>query len=368
MAKHIDFSEHVLSVFAEMKTDYEAMTNLMTDLACHKALYDEEAGREISAAEANAKILEFSRKVMKINDIRDRKAVRRAVRDNGRAFYDIIEDTLDVTVKTGLEQNEWFNILVEQKSIKYGDRQDFIAEEDGVLAVAKVGESHHDHILQRLVSGQRYSIPTARYAIKIGADINKFILGEVAWDKMVEAVTKAFILKIQEEVYAEVRKAVDSLPANQFKATGALGEATKAAFDNILSNVASVNGSEVVILGTKNALRNLNNLAKVEWIADSQKEAVAKTGILGDYEGTTLVEIPQRLSLTSGAKVVPVNKLYILPMTEDKPVKFVDEGESEIYEVTEKGDLQDDFETYELSRRMGVEVVLGQYFGVWSNP
>lgn len=170
MAKHIDFSEHVMSVFTEMKTNYDAMSNLMTDLACHRALYDEEAGREISAAEANAMILDFSRKVMKIDDIKDRKAVRRAIRDNGRAWFDIIEDTLDVSVKTGLEASEWFQILVEDKSINYGDRQDFTADEDAVLAVAKIGESHHDHILQRLVSGQHYTVPTYRYTVKIGAD------------------------------------------------------------------------------------------------------------------------------------------------------------------------------------------------------
>ena len=95
MPKIMNFNAHVMSVFAEMHTDYEAMSNLMTDLALGRAMFDAEAEKEITRAEANTKILEFSRKVLQINDIRDRKAVRRAIRDNGRAFYDIIEDTLD---------------------------------------------------------------------------------------------------------------------------------------------------------------------------------------------------------------------------------------------------------------------------------
>lgn len=366
MAKHIDFSEHVVAVFADMKTNYEAMTNLMTDLACHRNLYDAEAEREITAAEANAKILEFSRKVMKINDIRDRKAVRRAIRDNGRAWFDIVEDTISESVKVGLEQQEWFNQLVEQKTLNYGDRQDFVAEDDAVLSIAKIGESHHDHILQRLVSGQRYSVPTYRYGVKIGADINKFILGDIPWDKMVEAITKAFILKIQEEVYAEVRKAVDALPVNTFRGTGAL---VKEKFDAIIENVGSVNGSDVVILGTKTALKKINDIAKVDWIAASQKEAVAKTGILGDYEGTKLVEIPQRFTdKTLTTKLFADDELYILPNVDNKFVKMIDEGDQEITEVTEKGEANgrtDDFMSLETQRRFGVASVVAKKFGAY---
>ena len=36
-----------------------------------------------------------------------------------------------------------------------------------------------------------------------------------------------------------------------------------------------------------------------------------------------------------------------------------------IFEVTEKAKLIDDFDTYEMSRRMGADVVLGSYFGYW---
>lgn len=366
MAKHIDFAAHVMSVFEAMNTNHEAMTNLMTDVALNHVAFDDEAGREIPRVEAEAKILDFSRKVLKINDIRDRKHVRRAIRDNSRAWFDVIEDTLDVTVQTGLQEAEWFQILVENKSINYGDRQDFFAEEDGVLSVARIGESHHDHILQRLVSGQPYSIPTHRYGVKIGADINKYILGDISWEKMVAAITKAFILMIQEEVYAEVKKAVSALPANTFKGTGVL---VKDKFDEIVENVGSVNGSDVVIMGTKNALKKLNKIADVDWIAASQKEAVAKTGILGDYEGSKLIEIPNRFAdKTLTTKVFDDNEIYIIPNVENKFIKFVDEGDQEVTEVTEKGEAngrQDDMMTFETQRRFGVASVVAKNFGAW---
>lgn len=366
MSKHIDFSAHVMSVFNEMETDYDAMNNLMTDVALGKVVFDEESGREISKAEAEAKILDFSRKVMKISDIRDRKHVRRAVRDNARAWFDCIEDTLSVTVKAGLEASEWFQILVEEKTINYGDRQDFYAEDDGVLAVSKIGESHHDHILQRLMSGQHYSIPVYRWGVKIGEDVNKYILGETSWEKMVSAITKAFILKIQEEVYAEVKKAVTSLPADKFKKSGDL---VKEQFDEIIENVSSINGTDVIIMGTKTALKKLNKLTEVDWISASQKEQVANTGILGSYEGVKLIEIPQRFKdKTLTTKLFSDKELYIIPNTDNRFIKFVDEGDQEITEVTEKGEAngrQDDLMTLETQRRFGVAAVLAKHFGAW---
>lgn len=46
-------------------------------------------------------------------------------------------------------------------------------------------------------------------------------------------------------------------------------------------------------MGTKTALKALNALTKVDWAdpANSIKESVANTGIIGGYEGTPLMEI-----------------------------------------------------------------------------
>ena len=85
-----NFNEHTMAVFAANETNYEEVSNLMTDVALGREIYDAETGRVISKAEANAKILDFSRQVLGITDVKDRKEVRRAIRDNGRQWYDII--------------------------------------------------------------------------------------------------------------------------------------------------------------------------------------------------------------------------------------------------------------------------------------
>lgn len=368
------FNLHVQSVFEKHKTSYEAMNNLMQDVALGKELYDAENDKVLTKAAANEKIRTFALDVLGITDNKNRKEVRRAIRDNGKLIYDIMEDTLDVSITTGFQESEWFNAMVDGINLAYGDRQDFIVKDaNAILSVAKVGESHHDHILQRLRQGQRFTVATSRYAVAVGMDLNKFLLGDEDWTEMIDAISKAFIVKIQSEIYAAVDSAADKLPVkgDQFIGTGALSKSTKDKFDDILENVSDANdGVDVVIMGTKAGLKKLTALADVTWADESAKKSVTHTGRLGDYEGTTLIEIPNRFADKSlKTKLFNSNKLLILPVTEDKFIKFVDEGDTEISTVEEKGVSNgriDDLGSYEVQRRFGVATVIGRQFGQWT--
>lgn len=126
----------------------------------------------------------------------------------------------------------------------------------------------------------------------------------------------------------------------------------------------------VVLMGTKTALKKLNGLyesgAGLNWIADSLKESVAHTGLLGDYEGTVLMEIPQRFEKNNTAqKLVDNAKILVMPLVDYKPIKFVDYGETEIT-VDQVAAKMDDRQTYEVQRKMGVGSVISRYFGVWT--
>ena len=121
-------------------------------------------------------------------------------------------------------------------------------------------------------------------------------------------------------------------------------------------------------MGTKTALKALNALTKVDWAdpANSIKESVANTGIIGNYEGTPLMEIPQKFTdKTLATPIVDNKKLYIMPAVDDKFIKFVDYGETEL-EVNEKGATQDDMQSYEVQRRMGVGTLMTRYHGEWT--
>lgn len=368
MAKNFD--AHTMAVFSANNTDYDSISNLMTDVALGREIYDAESGRVISKQEANAKILDFSRQVLGITDIKDKKEVRRAIRDHGRAWYDIIEDTVDTVIDVDFQESDFFNALVDRKTIAYGDRQDFVIEdEDALFSIAKAGESHHDHILQRLRGRRTIPVETDLWVVKIGADINRYILGDVDWSKWISNIGRSYIAMIEEETYATLGSAITQLPA-QFKGTGTLDSTNKASFDAIVEAVSAANnGAEVVIMGTKSALAAISGMANVNWAAKDQRDSVMNTGNIGIYEGTRLVTIPNRFKDKSMTNYVfDTDKLYIMPVIGDagKFIKMLDEGDTEIVEHLEKGEIYtSDLQTYEVQRRLGFALVLGRYFGYW---
>lgn len=373
-----NFSSHIMNVFSVEKVDYEALKNLMYDLAVGNEIYDEAEGRVISKREANEKVLSISRKIFGIDENSTKRDRMRAYRDHGREFFDIIEETVDDYLSSGFQDNEFFEQFVDYRNQALDDEMQFWTEQEIILNVAKAGRTHHDHILQRLGEGEFTTIPFARYVAAVGANIDRFVLGKEDWSKLVAAIARAFEVQIQDEIFEKVFSASAELPA-QFIGTGTLEAATKASFDEIIENVSIANGNvPVAIFGTKTALKNVSGLAgvvggtaEVHWIAPSQKEDVAHLGRLGDYEGNVLVEIPQRFARNDVTRKLYDNtKLIILPMAQDtKMVLMTDAGETLIDEITERGEANgriDDIMKYEVQRDYGIAVKIGRYFGQWT--
>lgn len=372
MPKRINLSENAMAALSEMNTDFEGMENLMKDVALGREIEDN--GRKISKAEANEMIHRFSLKVLDIEDPKNYQEVRRGKMYHGREWLDIIENTVEFVVSVGYQENEWFNQFVDKMTIGYKDRADFYSENDSILSIAKSGESHHDHFLQRIEAGQVVSIPTFRYSVKVGADINRYIAGEMDWAKLVSKIGEAFIQKTQKEAYDALDTAVTKLPTTTgFVGTGALSSSNKANFDAVIANVSEANGgADVAIFGTRTGLKSLNAITDVDWANLAQKDAMTNSGLLGTYEGTELVLLPQRFADRTydvSRKLFNDYKLFIMPKLDNKIVKFVDEGVTEINEITEKGEQNgrwDDIMTYEVQRRMGVAVLVGRFFGQWT--
>ena len=342
--------------------------NLMFDRSRKIEIFDQENNRAVSDREADDVIREYLFTQMSLNEKSSDKEIRRALSSEaGKQFFAIIEEIIDEIIITGWKDNEFFNSFVEVRNMSDGDANEFWTEKDIILNVAKVAGDHHDLLIQKLGAGSTFSVPTSVYGIKVGSDIRMFLTGRFNWNEFVQAVARAFVNAVQEELYAEFMDASNKLPVPApFTGNGTLNTTSKDAFDEIISNVETVNGTKAVILGTKTALKKLNALTKIEWIADSQKESVARTGILGDYEGTTLIEIPQRFAFNKvGEKLVDDKKLLIFPVVDYRPIKMVDYGIKE-FEITQVGEYQNDLQTFEAQRKMGISTIITRYFGVWN--
>lgn len=344
--------------------------NLMFDLASGREIYDEEQARVISKAEADDVIRKACYEYLGLTKDSTPKQIKRALSsDKANEFFEVIEEIVDQKIAAGYAENEFFNEFVDTKNLADGDKNEFWADQDVLLTVSKVSGDHHDIAMQRLGEGEAYSVPTAVYGIKVGDNMRLFLTNRKSWGSFIDAVVKAYVNKVQTLIATQFATGVSLIPVPATLAdTGALGAGTKAAFDALVEKVASANESGVVIMGTKTALKNLNALTKVDWAdpANSVKEAVANTGIIGNYEGTPLMEIPQKFTdKTLATPIVNSKKLYIMPAVDNKFIKLVDYGETELT-IDEKGATMDDMQSYEVQRRMGVSTLVTRLFGVWT--
>lgn len=358
-------TEHLRNIFAE--TPYESVRNLMFDLAMGREIVVD--GKTISKSDANDKLRKLVFEILDIHEEKPSKRTRhRAMRKHGEELFEVIEEVVDLKIEEGLRENDFFMQYVDRRSIANDDIIEFVTNDTTLLSVAKVSGQHHDFVLQRLGRGERFTVKQEVYGAAVGAQIDRYLVGQEDWAALVNAVAKAFQNELINQIYAAFTNAYEALPVSPTL----IGNNTlvKDTFDEIISEVETINGCPAVIVGTKTALKKLNALTEVDWRALSQKESVANTGRLGTYEGTELIEIPQRyLDKSLTQKAFSDATLLILPVIEDKFIKVVDQGETEIYQVTEKGEENgrwDDVMKYEMTRGFGVGVQLGRYFGVWN--
>lgn len=362
-------SNHVQMVFDSMNIQADEFKNLVFDLGLRREIYDAETNRIVSKAEANEKVLTFVHNVLGIDKHSTKKQRKRAMREHGRELFEVLEDVIDFKVETGFHENEFFNEFVEERNLARGDSQEFWTETDVILAISKVSGDHHDFILQTLGEGESYTVATSVYGAAVGTDIDLYLMGRRDWAALTDKIAEAFVIQLQNEMYAEVMDAGAKLPVNsQFNKTMAIEKATKDTFDTLIEDVSMANGNaEVYIMGTRTALKKLSAFADIDWVSEDQKKEMATMGRLGSYEGTTLIEIPQRFETNNVTKkLVDSKKLLIMAKTEDKFVKFVDVGDTEILETTEKGARMDDTMKYEVQREMGIYTQISRYFGVWN--
>lgn len=324
--------------------------------------------------DASQKIREAIYSVMEIPEeeyadgkIPSKKTIKRAYKRHQLDVFEVIEDVVEDKLVSGWQASPFFEQFVEMKNIALGDKNEFWADATTYLTVNKMSGNHHDVSVQKFKEGEAKSIPVSTYVAAIGTDIELFLTGRRDWNVMIDAIYAAFDAKVKNTIYAEVSGVGAYLPSNsQFHKTLALSGTTKATFDTLLEDVSAANdNAQVVIMGTKSAIAKVEALTSVDWISDDMKNEMNKTGKVGYYEGNVLMEIPQRFAPgDTTTKLVDNMQLLVLPVSMDKFVKFVDVGDPEILEITEKGARVDDTMKFEYQRTMGVATMVGKYFGV----
>lgn len=284
------------------------------------------------------------------------------------AIFEILEETLDNTLITGWGNDPWFRKYVEFKTMVLGQKNEFyIKADDMILNISKVSGGHHNIERQRLGQGTYRTVRTANYGAKVYMEMSRFLQGVEDWTELIDAISRAFTIQVNRMIHDQVMSAVKELPVqSKWNRKGLAQQSNKKAFKGLISDVKRATGSNAVIMGTEVGLGELTGFADVNWISEAAKNDVYTMGRIGNFEGTTIVELPNPFDYNDEQKYLEDDtKVIIMPGNIDQFVKFYYEGADQIVEHSEVADNADDTKDYEFQTCMGVETITNRRFGVW---
>ena len=279
-------------------------------------------------------------------------------RRNKVEIFEIIEEIIPVIVNDGLQGDEFFMNLVDERNIALGDLNEFVAEDRTMFVVAEMADGIAIPRRQKIGEKTSVTIPTTLYGVRIFDDLSRFMAGRIDWNAMIDAVARSYRAEILNKVYTVFAGISSSTPGlNNTYVTG--GTYDEEALLELVEHVEAATGMEARIVGTKAALRKCATAI----VSDSAKDDYYGIGYYGKLAGVPMVGVKNRHRVGTDTFIFPDNKLYVLA-SDDKPIKFVTEGEAFIIEKdgTTNSDLTLE---YLYTEKVGVGLLVSDKLGIY---
>lgn len=312
-----------------------------------------------SVAESNEAINRRFFEILGIDKTSNVKEIRKAVRRHKAEIYEIIEEVIDERLVSGWGDNPFFREFVEEKNLAHGDTNEFYIPDNSILTVSQFSGNHHDLIRQKLGMGEYRSITTSWYGIKVYEEFIRYMAGRIDWAMYIEKLYEAVDKKVNDMLY----EAFLGLDAELPPAYAFSGSPTEEEILSMAEKVQTANGGkEVIIAGPRTALAKITALTNTTMWSDEMKNTRNTLGGLGVWNGIRLVRVPQVFEQGTREFMFPENKFFILPMTDNKPIKLVNEGDSMYNEVGDYTTNRDMTIEAEYLFRMGIATIVGADF------
>ena len=354
MSKFMRFSANVQNVFNNDVNDFVAFSDLLTDVA--------RGAQKVTKEEANEKIVNVFQSVLGLDKNSTPREVRKAIQRNQQLVFDIIEETVQDLLVTGWGNDPFFQKYVDQRNLALGDKNEFITEDNSIMSVMRVAGNHHDIIRQRLGAGEKTSLNTYWCAVKCYVEFERVVTGAEEFSKFITKMYEAYDRYVKNALYDAMVGYATQLAAT-YKKSGSL---TAEGLNELCDFIETVTGYRVRLMGTRAALANVIKLQNANYISDAMKDEHYRTGTLGMWEGKELVEIPQVFEKNKvGEYKIDNTIIWIMPVSEEKFLKLVNEGDTQLRTIADKDTNMDYTYESEMMTKLGVGVMLNGAYGMW---
>jgi len=277
----------------------------------------------------------------------------KSLRRNQVEMFEIMEEILSNTIIEGLPEDNFFKRFVDFKNVALGDQNSFYVPDNTMLTVSEIADGTTVLRRQRMDVGTDVSIKTSWKGIKIFEHLSRLLSGRVDFNTMLDALDKAFKLKINDDLYTAFTGSFASLPAT-FTQSGSFDEDT---LITLIEHVEASSGKKAMIAGTGKALRKI----ATSTVSELAKEDMYKVGHYGMFNGTEMLKINQAHNIGGYTFKLSENDIYVIT-GDEKPIKFVTEGETRIVtgDALANPDLTQD---YFFANQYGTGTVITDLFG-----
>lgn len=325
----------------------KTIVTLANDLAMNKV-------EDYSVEDSNDVLRKAFNELLGMEDGYDRNISKRKFRRHKVEIFEILEEVMDTNLDRDLANQ--FEDWVEYRNLARGDKQAFVTPDDQIFKVALISDGNQNLLRQRIRGGQKISIGTENYGVKIYEELDRFLSGDVDWSEMITDVSTSFALKVRDEIMSAIIK--------NFPESGAVEkdmsvgvELREKTIITLAQKVKAKTRQNVSIYGTKLALHAI----KPNVTSDAQDGERNATGYYSQIAGIDMYELEQTLE-ENGEFLLDDDFILILPETRDKMVKVVNEGESYMHEGTPEGNASMDLE-YTMINRMGIALIPSSVYG-----
>lgn len=293
------------------------------------------------------------------NDILKGATLYQAYRRNNIVLFEIIEEIVNLTISNDFADIPFMDAFVEFKNRALGDKTAWYSEGKSYVTVAKFAGNHWDTNREALDGGEEYTLEKEWVYIHVYDEFERFLLGIASLERLTDVIYKSFNKYIKERTYVMFQSVMDVVPAEFTKNCN-----SEEAIGDLCDLVQAAGGySSLTIAGTKAALRKLGAIVPDKYFANSQREAKASTGTIGEWEGNRLMVIPQVIKEGTFELALDNDTLFIMG-GDVKPIKVEFVGDTRTQDVKDHRINNDMTYDLQVQTLFGMGFELPQAFGM----
>lgn len=285
------------------------------------------------------------------------KVTHKNFRRHKDEVFEIIEEIVEITVNEGFT-NE-LDGLIEYRNLALGDKNEFYMPSNKHFRVAVISEGNGNIRRQRLREGQKFTVETETRGVKIYEEFERFMSGRVNFLDMARQVGTDMAQSVKEDIYSLIMENFREAGAGTpYRLTISGTVPTEKQILTMAKHLEARTGAKVAIYGTALALNSLD----IKYPSNESNNARNQQAFYGKIAGLDAKELPALHKVGTNDFIFEDDAIVLLPQTNDKFVKVVNEGEAIIVEGADlaRDDMQKE---YLLAQKVGMAVIPSSVFG-----